>query len=676
MQFLPSSNPVTGTVIPIGALKTARSCGIGEFSDLIPFAELCKKAGIGLIQLLPVNDTGTESSPYSALSAFALHPAYISLAELPEADGFMREINEIKNKFEALPRFDYRGIRHAKMTILRRIFDVREKEIMADRSLERWISKNPWIVEYAVFMNLKHRNNEASWKQWSKMRVTTHGEIQDRWDSPARKSAHLFYAWVQMRLDEQFSATVKECARQGIAIKGDIPILMNEDSCDAWANPEFFRDDLRAGSPPDDMNPLGQNWGFPIYNWDNLREADFEWWRRRLDQCSRYYNAYRIDHILGFFRIWSIPSGNRSGYLGWTTPHEPIATPELLSRGFSGDRLRWLTEPHVPTRLVEEVNGHDYLGSHGLMHTVMDRIGNEELWLFRQEIKCERDLMDAPLPDPVRDVLVRAWRDRLLQETGRDDKGLPLYSPIWTYRDATAWKTLSDEERSSLEDLFNEKKASNERLWRDQAIEILGTLTRGVDMLACAEDLGSIPDCVPEVLSDLGILGLKVMRWERRWNEQGQPLRDIAAYPERSVAASSVHDSSSLRGWWEREGGADVFLSAYPPERQGYPEGSSDRFRAACTPEVVLYILKVLSGSGSRILSVPIQDFLALSEETRGATVDDERINVPGSVTGFNWTWRLPDKIENLKKNRALISAISEVAKARSRTRNPQGEGK
>lgn len=676
MQFPPSSNPVTGTVVPIGALKSARSCGIGEFADLIPFAELCKKAGIGLIQLLPVNDTGTESSPYSALSAFALHPVYLSLGDLPEADSFRKEINEIKTRFEDLPRFNYREIRNAKMTVLRRIFDVQEQAIMANRGISDWIAKNPWIVEYAVFMNLKHRNNEASWKQWSKMRTTTHKEIQDRWNSPARKSSHLFYAWVQMRLDEQFSAAVAACAKLGILIKGDIPILMNEDSCDAWANPEFFRDDLRAGSPPDDMNPLGQNWGFPIYNWDNLREADFDWWRRRLSLCSRYYNAYRIDHILGFFRIWSIPSGNESGCLGWTNPHEPVTTPELFERGFSGDRLRWLTEPHVPTRLVEEVNGHDYLGTHGLMHTLMDRIGNEELWLFKQEIKGERDILDSSLPEAVRGVLVQAWRDRLLLETGRDDRGLPLYAPIWNYRDTTAWKSLAEEERISLESLFRDKKAASEARWRDQAIEILGTLTRGTDMLPCAEDLGSIPDCVPEVLSSLGILGLKVMRWERRWNEPGQPLRDLRSYPECSVAASSVHDSSTLRGWWELEGGADIFLSEYPPERQGYPEGTSEKFRKECSCEVVLYVLTCLARSGSRILSIPIQDFLALSQDTRGVTIDSERINIPGSVSGFNWTWRLPDRIENLKKNRALILAISEVAKARSKSKTSEGEGK
>ncbi|HNY22387.1 MAG TPA: 4-alpha-glucanotransferase, partial [Treponemataceae bacterium] len=200
MQFPSFSHPVTGIAIPVGALKTAQSCGIGEFLDLIPFADFCKKAGVDMIQLLPINDTGTESSPYSALSAFALHPAYINLEELPEAETFSSEIRELRAAHEGEERFDYRGIRNAKLELLHRIYDVSERNIMERKDLAEWIDENPWIVEYAVFMNLKRRNFDASWKSWDKMRTPTHAEIQDRWLSPARKPEHLFFAWVQMCL--------------------------------------------------------------------------------------------------------------------------------------------------------------------------------------------------------------------------------------------------------------------------------------------------------------------------------------------------------------------------------------------------------------------------------------------------------------------------------------------
>ncbi len=658
---LPSSpHRITGVVIPVSSLRTQRSCGSGEFADIVPFAEFCAKAGVSLIQLLPVNDTGTESSPYSALSAFALNPLYLSLRDLPEAEPFQKEINAIRDAHDSRERFDYRSLRAAKMDVLYAIFDSREKEIIADPSLERWIAANPWISDYAVFMNLKRRNLDASWKEWPKMRTPSRAEIRDRWESPARKSTHLFYAWLQMRLDGQFSQAVAECAKLGVYLKGDIPILMNEDSCDAWALPEFFRDDLRAGSPPDDMNPLGQNWGFPIYNWDNMREDGFSWWKARLRTASRYYAAFRIDHILGFFRIWSVPEGNDSGVLGWTTPHEPITFSELASRGYSGDRLRWVTEPHVPTRVVEDANGHDYLAAHGSLKRVMDRVGAEELWTFKGDIRGERAIRGAGLPDAVAEALVSRWRDRLLQITGRDEAGKPLYCPIWNYRDTTAWKSLSDGERADLERLFSEKLERGERLWRAQAVELLGTLVGDVDMLPCAEDLGSIPACVPDVLAELGIYGLKVARWERAWNAPGQPLRPFTDYPELSVATTSVHDSSTLRGWWDDEGGADALLAYWRASGVAVPETGADK---KLTPEIARRVLSAVARARSRILSVPLQDFLALSSDYYGTKSENDRINIPGSVTAFNWTWRIPVRVDALKKDKRLIGAIADIAR-------------
>lgn len=661
MRFPSFSHPVTGTAIPVSALRTAKSCGIGEFPDLVPFAEFCAESGIELIQLLPINDTGTESSPYSALSAFALHPVYLRIGDIPEAGPFSADLIGLSDRHEYRKRFNYRELRDEKLELLHRIFDANEKNIVSSPALASWIEKNPWIVEYSVFMNLKHRNFESSWKSWDRMRSPSHAEIHERWNSSSKRGDHLFYAWIQMRLDEQLGAAVAACEKMGVAIKGDIPIMMNEDSCDAWANPEYFRDDLRAGSPPDGMNPLGQNWGFPIYNWDNLRDSDFSWWKDRLRHASKYYHAYRIDHILGFFRIWSIPSGEGSGYLGWPTPHTPITHDELAARGFTGDRLRWICEPHVPTRAIEEVNGFDYLGAHGILSLVMDRIEGEELWRFKKEICRERDIRNANLSEPVKETLVRKWRDRMMQDTGRDAHGKPMYEPIWNFRETTAWGSLSASEKDSLESLIRSKAAEDELLWKRQAEELLGTLSASVDMLPCAEDLGSIPDCVPGVLGSLGILSLKVIRWERKWNEAGQPFRDPASYPALSVATTSVHDSSTMRGWWDGENGAHDFLSVWSPERAGYPDGTSDKFRARYSPEVAAFALSSLAKTSSSLFVIPVQDFLALSPDYYHDSPDDERINLPGSVNDFNWTYRLPEKVEDLIDNKKLVSAIQSI---------------
>lgn len=667
MQFPNYNHPITGITIPVGALKSSSSCGIGEYRDLKLLADFCKKTGLDVIQLLPVNDTGTESSPYSALSAFALHPVYISLDALPEARDYSTKIRELCSKYEDEQRFPYRALYDAKMDILRQIYASNEKSIQTAPALTKWIKNNPWISEYAVFMNLKHRNSGASWKHWHSYQTPTHAEIKKRWESSIRKSDHLFYAWLQMRLDEQFEAACAYCQKKGIAVKGDIPILMNEDSCDAWANPEFFRVDLRAGNPPDDLNPLGQNWGFPIYNWDNLRVTGFDWWKKRIANCDRYYNAYRIDHILGFFRIWSIPQGNESGYLGWTTPLAPITTAELFAMGFSGERLRWITEPHVPTKLVEEVNNYDYLGTHGLLQKLMTRVGNEELWIFKPELHNEQDIRAVNIPEPVQDILVRCWRDRLLQECGRDDQGRPLYAPVWNYHDSTAWKTFSGEERALMEELLLDKNKKNEMLWGKQGLEILSAITKSTKMLACAEDLGSIPECVPSVLEKLNILSLKVLRWEREWEKDGQPLRPLESYIQRSVTTTSVHDSSTLRGWWEQENGAALF------EETGItiPKGSKKY-----TPEIAAQVLAKVAQTPSAFLLIPAQDFLDLDAKYYPENPEDSRINIPGTVTEFNWTWRMPDTLENLIKNNSLVSAISTIVKQRQTTTRTQGAEK
>ncbi|MBO4732570.1 MAG: 4-alpha-glucanotransferase, partial [Spirochaetaceae bacterium] len=334
---------LTGTAIPLSALKTEESCGCGEFLDLIPFADFCAKCGLKLIQLLPVNDTGTESSPYSALSAFALNPIYIRLQALPEAAAFADEIKKLIDTHSVNKRFDYKKLRHDKTDLLVKIFAASKDQIMQDKKLSSWIRANPWIINYAVFMEKKRENLEASCKSWKTFKNPTPQQIKAEWDNPAKKMNHWFFAWLQMRLDEQFSTASQKVKAKGLLLKGDIPIMMNEDSADVWANPDCFIDGLRAGSPPDDYNPVGQNWGFPIYDWDYQKKDNFSWWKARLATASKYYQAYRIDHVLGFFRIWAVPKGEHTAVLGHTQPLVTVSFSELEKLGFDPMRIRWLS---------------------------------------------------------------------------------------------------------------------------------------------------------------------------------------------------------------------------------------------------------------------------------------------------------------------------------------------
>ena len=648
---------LTGVAIPLGALKTKRSCGIGEYPDLVAFAAFCRKAGLSLIQLLPVNDTGTESSPYSALSAFALHPIYLSIESLPEykaaSPQLKKEMKALHQTQDGASRFNYRQLRYAKLDLLRKIYtenklDIAQRWTDKESDLQLWFSQNPWVVEYVVFMELKQEFMEASWRQWpKKFRSMKQDKIQERWEDKELREAHLFHLWLQWRAFGQFQEAAQTVAAKGILLKGDIPIMMNEDSADAWAHPEFFDDTMRAGSPPDGFNPTGQNWGFPVYRWKNLAKTDYSWWK------DRFYQAYRIDHVLGFFRIWETSSHETTAMMGHTEPMAAITRKELEKAGFDADRIRWLSQPHVPTRAIEEVNNNDYLGTHGYLHLLMDRIGEEELWLFKPEIAGDRDILEREdIPEPVRCRLAEFWRNRTLLPVGKDS-----FVPLWTYKDTTAWQSLSEEERDSLDKLVAAKQRKQEGLWEKQARTLLGELTSATDMIACAEDLGVNPESVPRVLDDLSILRLCVVRWYRQWQEEGQPFVDFANYPAKSVATSSVHDSSTLRLWWLSESDAADFYRDFPPK-----EEEGDIEPGIYTPDTARYLLSRIAGAASNFCIHPIQDFLALRAAYYSGDPEQERVNIPGSVNDFNWTYRLPATVEELSQDKELHSAIKELA--------------
>ncbi|MCR4714216.1 MAG: 4-alpha-glucanotransferase [Treponemataceae bacterium] len=700
---------MTGVSVPVGALRTKKSFGIGEFLDIIPFADFCKKSSLKVIQLLPVNDTGTESSPYSALSASALHPIYISIESLPEFVGcddpahkkIISEIKKLKKQYNELPRFPYKELRNVKNTILKELYNLHSAEIAKSDELKKWITANPWIKEYAVFKRLKTVNLEASWKSWHEYSKIKPEEIEKLWADKKLKADHLFFAWVQMNLEKQFEQASEYVNNLGIMLKGDIPIMMNEDSHDAWAHPEFFNDELRAGSPPDGPNPVGQNWGFPTYNWKILKKCDYSWWRDRLRQAAKFYQLFRIDHILGFFRIWAVPKNECTALLGHTEPYEPVTMKELESLGFSKERIKWLSLPHVPTNIVEAANNGDYLGTHGILHTIMDRIGDEELWLFKPEIKSDKDIYaHEEIPLSVREVLAKKWRDRMFIEIESGQ-----YYPAWSYNATTAWASLSDDEKRITAQFIDEKRDDMENLWEKQARELLGMITDTTNMTACAEDLGVNIRSLNSVLNDLSIMSLKVVRWNRLWEKEGQPFIPFEEYPEKSVTTTSVHDSSTLRLWWTEEPDAADFYKTFPPAGASLELGagsvpgvagadahsangaavaesrvakdtkaaSADSCGAATaqvsnikpgnySPDVADYLLKKIAQSQSIFCIHPIQDFLGLSEAYYAQNPQDERINVPGSVNDFNWTYRLPVPVETLSKDVQLTKHIAAIA--------------
>jgi len=654
------SGRLIGTVVPVGALVSEKSIGVGEFPDLAEFGALCAKMGVGLVQLLPVNDTGYESSPYSALTAFGLNPIYLRIGDLPEAAGFEKDIEAVRKEFNAASRFPYVTLLRAKMNLLKKIFSKNRAKISSSEALKNWIEQNPWVKPYAVFRRLKEANGEKSWKEW--------GGQNASWNDPALADEHLFWAWLQQALDTQFSAAAASLAKAGISLMGDLPILMNDDSCDVWAHPGIFDQALSAGAPPDMYSPEGQNWGFPIYNWPAQSKDGFTWWKGRLKAAEKYYQAYRIDHVLGFFRIWASRREENSALLGRYVPYIPLNSKDFKDRNYDEGRIRWICQPHIPTGEVWDAmraawdGGEEAAAASAAMvfEEALDRIGDEELWLFKKSIRGGKDIEALDLSPVIKAFLLKAWGNRIFFEHAPDQ-----FFPVWYYRDSRAYASLSGEEKEALEALLEKRRLEAEKIWEAEGKWLLSVLTDSSSMLPCAEDLGAVPGCVPRVLTQLNILGLRVVRWHRDWSAEGKPYVSFEDYPELSVCTPAVHDSSCLREWWDKEADQQAFCDFL-----GVPF-----LPKVYNPGTARIIINKIASAASRFRVFQIQDLLHLSSRWYALDPASERINVPGSYNEFNWTYRLPTTISELAKDEDLIRAVSELAKVKPAVKKKGSKG-
>jgi len=661
-----------GLVVALSALRSEASPACGEYPDLAALGDLAASWGFDLIQLLPVNDTGGMSSPYTAQSAFALHPLYLRVSDLPEAatkPDLLARARNLAGAHAGDERLRYAIYLEAKLALLEECF---KEAYGADASrlesvegYRAWLEANPWVPAYAVYSELKRRAGQAPWWSWERPRGP--GLAAELWEDPAWTAGTRFRAWLQFRAEGQFRAAALALKARGVGLLGDIPILIGKDSADVWSEPAIFRTDLSAGSPPDGENPLGQNWGFPAYDWAALAKTDHRFWRTRLEVASRYYSAYRIDHVLGFFRLWTVGERERTGFSGRFAPTPAITREELAARGFDADRIRWLSRPHVPLGSLAEAAAGDVASLGRILGLVFDRIGTEDLFLFKNDIRGELDIEERldGLPPLLVARAVEAWRDRCLIEY---EEGRFAPRPLWW--ETRAWPSLSEAERSRLGEVFEEKRREGERLWEGEGRRLLGLLASSCDMLPTAEDLGGIPPYVPKVLGELGILGLRVLRWTRRWGEEGQPYLPAKEWPEGTVACGSVHDSSTLRGWWEAEADRE--------RTWRWCEASLGRILgpapAVLDPRAARTINEALAVTSSRIVVYPIQDLLCMSPSGAVGDPAEERVNVPGTDNAWNWGYRLPLGLEALSEDEGLRDSarlLSAAREGRGATRRP-----
>jgi len=650
MRYGELSSFQTGVAIPVFSLKTADSVGIGEFLDLVPFAQWAQRCGMDLIQILPVNDTGEESSPYSARSAFALNPAYIRLQEIEGAKTVLgKTLASEQQRFESLDRIPYVEVVRFKRHALRQIFEARFDKISVDKKLHQWIDANAWVKTYAVYCFLKAEHQEASWRDWKTHTDPTPKKIEGLWTKHARET--LFQAWMQFVAEAQFRKTIKALDALGVRLKGDVPILINEDSADVWGDREYFDLNNRAGAPPDMFSYGGQNWGFPTYRWDALAKDNYGWWRDRLAQASKFYHAYRIDHVLGFFRIWSVPATEVTGILGRFQPSHPITFERLQMEGFQLSTLDYLTRPNFGREQISEWFGID---TERALALYFERLGfGGDRFLLRSKFCSEQVIVHLDEPQSFKDALLKAYWNRVFIPSS-DGKH---FWPYWYWYNAPVLATLPEHEQHKLRKVILENEESQEGLWYANGMQLLKIMANETDMLVCAEDLGTVPNCVPEVLQELKILALRIERWTRAWSQEGQPYIAANQYPRLSVCTTSCHDSSTLRGLWKE---ADFDRNLYWQHL-----GLSGEAPTELGPDSVCEILTHLFGSNSLLAIPPLQDYLAMGDQWLPHNPDDERVNIPGSVGSHNWAWRMPCSVEELADAQELNMGIRELVSVR-----------
>ena len=678
---------LSGIAVPLGALRTADSPVIGEFSSLESLARWAKKAGIGIIQLLPVLDTGTQSSPYSSLSAFALHPMYISLAQIPAFKNLYKRNKNFAAYYDSFVkqhkdavRFDYESVNLQKHYLLESLYRAESLSLDGNKEFAAWVKKQDWLPAYCVYKCLKNAYMQSTWKGWgTKDRKITAQEIDRRWKDKSLHDDLYFFAWEQFIAYQQFAQAADAVRKAGIILKGDLPILMNDDSCDAWCHPELFNQKLRAGSPPDGSNPTGQNWGFPTYNWKKHAADGFAWWKLRLKTASQFYDAYRLDHILGFFRIWAVPEGENTAELGHTEPYATLSRKDLEDAGFDKGRIRWLSEPHLNTeRLDPFVQSREE--AHAIFRKFCTQIGNEELWLFKDDIQTARDVYAVDLhafgsdakANQIKDFFCRRLKNRTLIELSSDK-----YVPSWLYQGTKAWQSLNDDEKNRLHAIFAKVNDKNEKLWQKQAEEIFDALIPYTKMIPCGEDLGAHLACLSPTMEKYGILHLNVVRWTRDWGADGQPYIPFENYCPLDVTTTSVHDSTTIRQWWseERES-ARAFEKAFAPKPKAKKAAATTAKEKPMladedfSPKAAAFVLEKSAQTAGAWFINPLQDWLSLDKKYWQKDEQNERVNIPGSVSPFNWTYRMSVPIETLAKDEKITTKIREIAHAHDKEKS------
>ena len=667
--FFPICNTkVAGTLVPVFSLRSKSSFGIGDFGDLKKMIDFVSQTGQRVLQILPINDTTithtwTDSYPYSCISIFAIHPQYVDLNQLPAiADkAKAKKYEALRIKLNALSQIDYEAVNNAKTEYLKIIFVQEGKRIMASAEYKAFFEESQsWLVPYGHYCMLRDKNGTADFTKWEG-NETWNEDDREKLTNPrtALYKEVAFYYFVQFILSSQMKAAHDYARSKHVILKGDIPIGVNRYSCDVWMEPKYFNINSQAGAPPDDFSVNGQNWGFPTYNWDEMLKDDCIWWVRRFQNMSKFFDAYRIDHVLGFFRIWDIPIDSVHGLLGQFSPSLAMSREEIEAYGlrFQEDHFTrpfitdWILDRIFHER-AEEVRRRYLNHAHDDVYNLKPEYDTQRK--IEAAFEAEHQAMVANKADQAALQAHNNLRDGLYALVSnvlfiRDRKDANKFHPRISAQLDFTYEALYDCDKAVFNRLYNDYYYHrNNQFWYREAMKKLPKLVQATRMLVCAEDLGMVPDCVPWVMDDLKILSLELQSMPK---DPTVRFGHLSRNPYRSVCTISSHDMPTLRQWWDEN--IERTQSYY--NTMLYRSGGAPHPLPGWLARDIIY--RHLA-SPSMLCVLSIQDWLAISERLRLADQNAERINIPANPKHY-WRYRMHLNIEDLISDQEFTGEIS-----------------
>lgn len=653
-----------GTQVPVFSLRSRTSFGVGDFGDLKKMVDWISKTQQRVLQLLPINDTTTthtwtDSYPYSCISIFALHPQYVDLNALPpiEDEAERQRFEALRQELNALPRIDYERVNNAKTEYLQILYGQEGKKVLASAEFKRFFDEaGIWLVPYAQYCYLREKYGTADFSRWPDH---NHFDESERKALSGQRNVAFknvaFYYYVQFILNTQMSEVHDYARSKGVILKGDIPIGVSRYGCDVWQEPRYFNLNGQAGAPPDDFSVNGQNWGFPTYNWDEMLKDGCRWWGRRFSNMAKFFDAYRIDHVLGFFRIWEIPVNAVHGLLGQFSPALGMTREEIEAYGLHFQE-ELFTEPFITDWVLDRMFGEraDMVRQTYLEPTHDGRYRMKEE--YNTQRKVEAAFADKTDQDDLnlRDGLYALISDVLFV---RDHKDANKFHPRISVQFDFIYESLYDSDKYLFNKIYNDYYyRRNNQFWYREAMNKLPKIVEATRMLVCAEDLGMVPDCVSWVMNELKILSLELQSMPK---DPHVRFGVLARNPYRSVCTISSHDTPTLRQWWDEDW----------TRTQDFFNNVLQKYGAAPHPLPGWLARDIISRHllcPSMLCILTIQDWMSIDEGLRLADADAERINVPSNPHHY-WRYRMHVNIEDLIEGHDFNQNITDLVKESGR---------